>query len=334
MRLERDVMSDPLQPFLDRQGVVILDGGLATELEARGERLDDPLWSAAVLLDRPERIRQVHEDYLRAGADCLVTASYQATFEGLARRGLSAAEADRVLRRSVAVADEARRSFCSVPGRDEGRLPPLVAASVGPYGAYLADGSEYRGDYGLTVGELSEFHRRRLEVLSDAGADLLAVETIPSLAEVRALLELLERLPGPPAWVSFSCRDGRHLCDGTPLRRAVRLVSECGRVVAVGVNCTAPRHLTSLLREAAAVSRLPLVAYPNSGEGWDAASRRWLAGDESSRLRRECLTWRSLGARLVGGCCRTGPADIAALRSILVASPGQSPASPSSDRVS
>lgn len=325
-------MSDPLQPFLDRQGVLVLDGGLATELEMRGEALDDPLWSAAVLLERPERVRQVHEDYLGAGADCVVTASYQASFEGLGRRGASGSEAEAVLRRSVELAEEARRRFWGdlEEGGRRGRLWPLVAASIGPYGAFLADGSEYRGDYGLTVDELIGFHRRRLEVLSAAGADLLAIETIPSMPEARALVDLLEAVPGPPAWISFSCRDGRHLCDGTPLATAAALASECDRVVAVGVNCTAPRFVSSLLREAAAATDLPLVAYPNSGEGYDAASRRWLPGSESALLREQCAEWRALGARLVGGCCRTRPADIAALRSILVTETDQ-PEAPDRD---
>lgn len=308
---------DPIAPFLDRQGVLVLDGGLATELEARGESLADPLWSAAVLLERPERVREVHEAYLRAGADCVITASYQASFEGLARRGLSARESEEVLSRSVALADQARKSFWE-GGRSSDRLRPLVAASIGPYGAYLADGSEYRGDYGLSRQELAAFHGRRLRLLAASGADLLALETIPSWTEALALVDLLENTSGPPAWISFSCRDEERLCDGTPIERAVESVGGCRRIAAVGINCTAPRFVGGLLRRAGRVSRLPLVAYPNSGEGYDAASRAWLPGSESGLIFDRCHSWRALGARLIGGCCRTRPADIARLRTVLL----------------
>lgn len=319
MRWQAD---DPLGPFLERQGVVVLDGGLATELEARGESLADPLWSAAVLLERPERIRDVHEAYLSAGADCVITASYQASFDGLARRGLSPEECEEVLLRSVALAEEARRRFWE-GARPVGRLRPLVAASIGPYGAYLADGSEYRGDYGVGRDALVDFHGRRLGVLAASGSDLLAIETIPSSIEALALVEILERTPGPPAWMSFSCRDERRLCDGTPIERVVEAVGDCDRLLAVGVNCTAPRFVAGLLRRAAQVSRLPLVAYPNSGEGYDAASRSWLPGSESALLVDRCDSWRALGARLIGGCCRTRPEDIARLRARLVDGPDQ-----------
>ena len=193
---------DPLAPLLESQGVIVLDGGLATELEARGEDLDDELWSAKVLMDKPGVIRQVHLDYLRAGADCVVSASYQATFEGFARQGLTGLETDSLLRRSVSLALEARRRYWA-ENQDPSRLRPLVAASVGPYGAFLADGSEYTGGYALNRRELREFHRRRLEVLAESGADLLACETIPSIEEARALCDLLEEGSGVPAWMTF-----------------------------------------------------------------------------------------------------------------------------------
>jgi homocysteine S-methyltransferase len=212
----------------------------------------------------------------------------------------------------------ARDELCG-ERREAGERPrPLVAASVGPYGAFLADGSEYRGDYGLDVEALVEFHRRRLEVLAASGADQLAVETVPSYPEAVALGELLGASAGLPAWVAFSCRDGRTLWDGTPLRRAVAAVASVPRVLAVGVNCTAPELITSLLREAAAVTDKPLVAYPNSGESYDAAARSWRPAARSIDWREACLEWHRAGARLIGGCCRTGPADVAALRSALV----------------
>src|SRR4051794_6322357 len=229
---------NPLQPFLDCSGAVILDGGLATELERRGADLRDPLWSAKLLVENPGLIRDVHLDYFRAGADVGTSASYQASFLGFCRRGLSPREAGDLLRLSVRLVQEARDAFMAEA--PAGRLRPLVAASVGCYGAYLADGSEYRGDYDLTAEDLIDWHRPRLETLLDAGPDLLACETIPCLAEAEALVRLLEEFPAVPAWLSFSCRDGAHLWTGEPFAEAVRIASAARNVAAVGVNCTAP----------------------------------------------------------------------------------------------
>jgi homocysteine S-methyltransferase len=270
--------SSPLAPFLERSGVVVLDGGLATTLQDRGYDLDDPLWSARLLLTRPDAVREVHRDYLDAGADCLITATYQASIPGLQAEGLSEERAARLLRDAVATAREARDEFFE--GReqpDEGRARPIVAASVGPYGAYLADGSEYRGNYRITRGELLAFHEPRWEALIDSEADLLACETIPSAQEAEVLLGLLEQTPGFPAWVSFSCRDGERISDGTPLSDCVALFEECDSVIAVGVNCTAPRHVNSLIervRHAAPTKRV--VVYPNSGQTYDAERREWV----------------------------------------------------------
>ncbi len=308
--------SNPLTPFLEAQGVVILDGGLATELEARGEELDDELWSAKVLRDNPGVVRQVHLDYLRAGADCVVSASYQATFEGFARQGLTGLETESLLRRSVSLALEARRTFW-VENQDPGRLRPLVAASVGPYGAFLADGSEYTGGYALNRRELREFHRRRLEVLADSGADLLACETIPSIEEAQALCDLLEEGSGVPAWMTFSCRDGERISDGTPFAEAVAVAVACTRVIAVGINCTAPEVIGQLLASAGKVTK-PLVVYPNSGESWDGADKQWVQTESHADPVALCSGWRALGVELLGGCCRTGPDDIRAMRARLI----------------
>jgi homocysteine S-methyltransferase len=310
---------NPLTPFLEAQGVVLLDGGLATELEAQGEVLDDQLWSAKVLQGNPEVIRQVHLDYLRAGADCLVSASYQATFEGFARQGLTEEQTADLLRLSVALAIEARNLFWD-ENQDPSRRWPLVAASVGPYGAYMADGSEYTGDYPLDRRGLSEFHGPRLEVLAASGADLLACETIPSIEEAGALCDLLDSTEGIPAWVTFSCRDGKHLSDGSLFAEAIALASECSRVVAVGINCTPPEFVSELLSTIGRV-RKPLVVYPNSGEGWDAVAKRWTSGVPGGDPVDLCGDWRSLGAGVIGGCCRIGPADIAAMRARLLAPP-------------
>jgi homocysteine S-methyltransferase len=312
---------NPLQPLLDQTGVVILDGALATELERRGADLNDPLWSAKILLEQPQLIRQVHYDYFVAGANVATTASYQATFEGFARRGLSPAQAADLMRRSVQLAIEAREQFLydqqtahqQSPQAPKSKIqnPKLfVAASVGPYGAYLADGSEYRGDYGLTVEQLMDFHRPRLAVLAASGADLLACETIPCLAEGEALVRLLAEFPEAKAWLSFSCCEESHVCHGETFAECVALANCSAQIVAVGLNCTAPRFVESLLQSAAGVTQKPLLVYPNSGERWDAANHCWLPGTGVGNLTAPSLRWYDAGARLIGGCCRTTPADI------------------------
>lgn len=298
------------QPFLARRGVVILDGGLATELERRGAVLDSPLWSAKLLLERPELIRDVHLDYFRAGADVGTSASYQATLPGLVRQGLNQTQAADLLRLSVRLVHEAREEACQQTTWQPGRPRPLVAASAGSYGAYLADGSEFRGDYNLSVQELRDWHRPRVEVLAGSGADLIAFETVPLLREGEAIVRLMEEFPETPAWLSFSCRDDRHLCHGETLAAAVDLVSEAPNIVAVGVNCTAPRHIDGLLASVREIARKPLLVYPNSGESWDAGTRSWQASAGVFDWGAAALRWRDGGAKLIGGCCRTTPATI------------------------
>jgi homocysteine S-methyltransferase len=306
--------SDPLAPFLSGGGALVLDGGLATELEKAGFDLEHPLWSARLLETAPEAIASVHRQYFEAGADCITTASYQATLAGFEREGRSRQEAGALLRRSVTLALEVRDRFWADARDRVGRLRPLVAASIGPYGAFLANGAEYTGDYDLDEAGLREFHRERLTRLAASGADLLACETIPCAAEARALGTLLGESPGPPAWVSFSCRDGERLRDGTPLAECVRLLDPLPRVVAIGVNCTAPAHVESLLRTTVLSTRKPLVAYPNSGESYDAARKAWSGIAKTERWGELGRLWRDAGARLLGGCCRTGPDEVRSLR--------------------
>ncbi len=329
---------NPIVPFLEHQGALILDGGLATELEKRGRDLGDHLWSARLLRDDPDLIRQVHSDYYWAGADCCISASYQATIPGFMRQGLSEEEAIRLIRLSVQLVMEARDGFWEAQGgggageqgriRDwetgrlgdwrleirGGRLRPLVAASVGPYGAYLANGAEYTGDYDLDEDGLVDFHRQRWHILADSGADILACETIPSFAEARALSRLLAETPERFAWFSFSCRDGRHISDGTPLALCAEYLSQFEQVAAVGINCTAPRYIPDLIREVTAVTDKPVIVYPNSGETYDAAENRWLGEAVPAEFGTFSREWRKLGAALIGGCCRTGPAHIRQIR--------------------
>ncbi|NDY93309.1 homocysteine S-methyltransferase [Ideonella livida] len=326
---------NPLAPFLAQGGHLLLDGALATELERRGADLNDPLWSARVLLEQPELIEAVHLDYFRAGADVATTASYQATFEGFARRGLHPDQAADLMRRAVQLAVNARNRFwaehcaehgaaagLATPPADPaqpvaGRHRPLVAASVGPYGAYLADGSEYRGHYGQSPQALADFHRPRLQVLARAGADLLACETLPSLTEALALAALMDTEQAV-GWISFSCRDARHTCEGQPLADCAAALEPFASVLALGVNCTAPQHVAALLASARPHTTKPLLAYPNGGEVYDAVSKTWRAdpahaGGTAATLADHAQDWAHCGARLIGGCCRTGPADISAL---------------------
>ena len=311
-------MNNPFQPFLEKSGVVVLDGALATELERRGADLNDPLWSAKMLLEAPELIRQVHYDYFVAGADVTISASYQATFAGFAKRGLDAAQAAQLMRLSVHLAQQARAEFWADPAHQVGRVRPLVVASIGCYGAFLHDGSEYRGDYGLSVEQLIDFHRPRLAVLADSGADLLACETIPCQAEAEALVQLLADFPATPAWLSFSCCDEAHVCHGERLADCVALANRLEQIVAVGLNCTPPRYVTELLRSVNGVTAKPLLVYPNSGETWQAAGNCWLPTEVTAEFGSLARLWYEAGARLIGGCCRTTPADIQQIRQSLV----------------
>ncbi len=290
-----DVMPDVtpgLAAAIDRAPVV-LDGGLATLLEARGHDLSSDLWSARLLRDDPAAIVAAHREFFEAGAQVATSASYQASFAGFATLGLDREAAAALMTRSVELAREAR---------DASRPEGWVAASVGPYGAVLADGSEYRGDYGLGVAELREFHRPRLAVLADAGADVLAVETIPCLAEVEALLAELDG-SGLTAWLSLSA-DGDHTRYGEPLAEAWRMAADVAEIIAVGVNCCVPGDVTIALTDAP----VPAVAYPNSGQGWDAEARAWtgVSAFDAGAVQQ----WLAAGVRLVGGCCRVGPDDI------------------------
>jgi homocysteine S-methyltransferase len=310
--------------FLEQQGFLLLDGGLATELESRGENLHDPLWSARILITAPEKIADIHYAYFLAGADVAITSSYQATFPGLRAAGLTAQQSERLIRHSVVVALQARDRFWSDPQNRIGRLRPLIAASIGPYGAFLHDGSEYRGDYQISRKELKAFHLDRLTVLCNSGADLIACETIPALAEAEVLTELLSEGPNIQAWISFSCRDGAHISDGTEFSVAIAAVVDSEAVVAAGLNCTAPRFVNKLLDQARHVTDKPLVAYPNSGELYDAESCDWQSANEIGMIEQAARGWRDRGALLIGGCCRTTPETIRRIRTALTCSPAYS----------
>lgn len=292
------------------EGLLTLDGGLATELEARGADLNDDLWSAKLLLENPEAIAAVHGAYLEAGADCIGTATYQASFEGFRARGLTEPESEALFRLAVRLAVDARDAFWSEPRKRKDRKRPLVASSLGPYGAMLADGSEYRGDYDVSSSDLRVFHEARWRAVLGQGADLTAWETVPSEAEAFVLADLLRERPDEAAWISVSCRDERSICDGTPLRDVAAQLDSVANLVALGINCTHAAFIGPLIAEARAVSTKPIVVYPNSGGRFDAENKRWETPTEAIDWSSAVRNWVAAGATAVGGCCRVGPADI------------------------
>ncbi len=293
---------------LDLTAVQVLDGGMATELEKLGCDLSGPLWSARILRDQPEKIAVVHAGYLAAGADIILTASYQVSAEAYAEVGLSAGDAAADLRESVRIAEDVR---AGCPDR-----AILIAASLGPYGAALHNGAEYHGNYEISFDELVAFHARRIAVIAGTNADLIAFETVPSLEEARAIVAALKPYPGIAAWVSFICRDGSHTAHGEPISLCGGLLDSVPQVAAVGVNCTAPTFITPLVRALKATTAKPIVIYPNSGEGWDADTRSWTGTADAASFAESVREWRKAGAQIIGGCCRTGPEHVRAIRGV------------------
>ena len=304
-------MNEKLQNIFQKNRIMVIDGSMSTALEQMGADLNHALWTARVLAEQPELVRNVHMDYFRAGADCGITASYQATIPGLVKNGYTEEEAEEILRRSIRLFCEARQTWWENEGEAAGRAWPLCLAAIGPYGAYLADGSEYRGNYSITDEELWEFHRRRMEVLwgeGNSGADLLLIETIPSLREALICAELAESL-GADYWISFSCKDGIHNNEGTRL-------SDCAKALCsgsvphehlqmLGVNCTDPRYVTSLIQELKSCTDLPIAVYPNSGDQYDPSTKTWKKAGAGMAFGAWASEYMKAGANAVGGCCTT-----------------------------
>jgi homocysteine S-methyltransferase len=300
---------------LDLTGLHVLDGGLATELEQRGFALNSPLWSAQVLQDSPEAIVAVHRDYLEAGADCLLTASYQVSVEGFQKigyapqaAGQAAAEA---FRTSVILAEKARSEY---QARTQRKI--WIAASLGPYGAMLHNGAEYHGNYECSFAELVGFHSRRIAVLAETDADFLAFESIPSGEEAKAILAALEHYPDLGAYLSFTCKDGTHVSHGEKLRECAELLNQTPQVIGIGINCTRPELIGSLTAELAQVTSKPIIVYPNSGEQWDAKNGCWFGEETIKEFRELAVKWRAAGAQWIGGCCRTGPEHVRAVADV------------------
>lgn len=303
-----------LKDLLAEESCLILDGALGTELESRDYDVSGHLWSAKYLLDNPQVLKEIHEDYLQAGADILTTASYQASLPGLLQAGVEEEESLALIRLTVSLAQEAREEvWANLPEQEKSQRPyPLISGDIGPYAAYLADGSEYTGDYHLTQKDYQAFHRPRIAALLEAGCDLLGIETIPNLGEAAAILVLLEQeFPEVEAYMSFVAKDGSHIADGSPIEEVASLCAKSKQVLALGINCSSPVFFDELLQKIKSKTDKPLVAYPNSGEVYDGEKKTWHEGEGGeTSLVQYAKNWQVLGAKIIGGCCRTRPSHI------------------------
>jgi len=293
---------------------LLLDGGLSNELERQGCDLNQKLWSAKLLEANPDAIVLAHLAYLESGAQCIITSSYQATIPGFMAIGYDKSTASELIIKSVQLAEEARsRYMLSHPHQSK----PLIAASIGPYGAYLADGSEYRGDYNISDQELADFHEPRINLLDNSTADILACETIPSFQEASVLAAILKN-KNKPAWISFSCKDGKHISDGTPIEKCAAFFARHPTVFAMGVNCTSPHYISELIQSIKIKSGdKKIVVYPNSGAVYHAESKTWSGLSDLSSCEVMVKEWMSLGADIIGGCCGIGPEQIKAMGKII-----------------
>ena len=307
-----------LRDALDLTGLRVLDGGLATELERAGCDLASALWSGEVLRTQPEKVLAVHRSYLEAGADCLLTASYQVSAMGFREIGLAAPAAEQAARsaiqQSIALAEQARREYAQTElaaGRKSRSI--WIAGSLGAYGAALHNGAEFHGRYSIGHAELVDFHTERIDAMLETAADFLAFETVPSLAEAEAILEALVGYPKVAAYVSFTCQDDDHTGHGEPIQDCARLLDPEPQIIAIGINCTAPRYILPLIRKIRAVTDKRIAVYPNSGETWVSESRSWAGTSDPHAFGDMAQQWRGAGADWIGGCCRTGPEHIRAI---------------------
>lgn len=295
--------------IMKKKDLLIMDGAMATELERKGLDLNDALWSAKVLAEKPEAIREVHYDYFVNGADCSTSASYQATVEGYCSRGYTKEEAEELIARSIKVLKEAREQWWEKEGKDSRRCYPLVAASIGPYGAYLADGSEYTGNYDCTEEEYRAFHLHRMEILKEAGADIFAVETMPRLDEAVACAKMLEELECD-YWVSFSFKNSGQINDGTSVEEVAETLKGYPHLKFIGVNCTAPVFVEKIVKRFKELTEVPVCVYPNRGEEYDPVTKTWKGARDGKTYLDWVREWYQAGASAIGGCCRTKPEDI------------------------
>jgi homocysteine S-methyltransferase len=312
-----------LKDVLEQTGHMVIDGSMGTGLELQGCNLKDKLWTAKVLAETPDKVKEVHLEYFRVGADCGITCSYQATIPGLTAHGYSQAEAEEIITRSVKVFLEARDEWFNKEKHETNRAYPLCLAGCGPYGAYLSDGSEYRGHYGVSDQVLRDFHQRRAQLLWKAGADLLLFETQPSLHEVLIEADIAEKL-GADYWISFSCQNGKLTNEGDDLTECARILSKGHpHLQMLGVNCTPPKYMTEAIKNLKAGTDLPIAVYPNSGEVYDAKTKTWHGVTDSQKSFGDyAKEWFQAGAAAVGGCCQTSASHIAQVTKIRNAKEG------------
>lgn len=307
-------MSDLIATDLKYRKGLVVDGAMATELEKRGVDTSSDLWSATALIDHPDEIIAVHKSYFENGADVATTNTYQANVSKFMELGWSESESEALIVKAVELARTACDEYYGSLSDDERkkRAPdPLIAGSVGPYGAYLADGSEYRGDYNLTKAEFQEFHYSRMQLLDQAGVDLFAFETQPNFDEANALVDLLmDKFPKQQAWLTFSVKDEETLCDGTSLAEAVKYFNGADQISAIGVNCTTLENINEIIRNIHQVTDKPIIVYPNNGDIYDPETKTWQANPQADTFKDLVPEWLDAGAKLIGGCCRTTPSDI------------------------
>lgn len=326
--------------IIKEKGSLVLDGAFGTELERHGCDIHDKLWSSKMLIENPDIIKKVHISYLAAGADIIESSGYQATVAGFKSQGFGTEEAIDLVKLSVRLAVQARNEFLEAKANgaltlrgitlgeetsegvkyfSEGALPkPLVAASVGPYGAFLADGSEYRGDYGVQTEYLEVFHIPRLALFCEENPDIIACETIPSYDEAIAVARALSdpfTTKGIPAWISFSCKDEHHISSGETIIKCAEMIDKVRPVTGIGINCTAPEYVESLIKDIRSVTDKPIAVYPNLGETYDEVTKTWSGGQMS--FIEYIDIWRKAGANIIGGCCRTNPDVIGEVANIL-----------------
>ncbi len=301
---------------LEETKIMVIDGAMSTALEELGCDLNDALWSAKVLIESPEKIKEVHKNYFAAGADCSISASYQATIPGFIKRGFTEAEAESLIVRSVELLKEAREEWWEESGKAAGRAYPITACAVGPYGAYLADGSEYKGNYGVSDEVLREFHKRRMELLWNAGGDILAIETIPSMDEAILLAEMVEEM-GAGCWITFSCKNETEVCEGQKISDCAKALSKFKCVQAIGINCTAPHLVASLIGEIKQVCDTPVIVYPNSGAEYDPETKTWSRPEGCKPYGEFAKDWKDAGAELIGGCCCTTAKNICEVHGVV-----------------
>ncbi len=304
-----------IETLKQNKSLIVMDGAMGTELESHGYDVNDALWSAKFLKENPDAIKEIHKDYLRAGSDIITCASYQATIQGFLKAGYTEAEGEELIRRSLEIAISARNDWWEEEGKDSGRPFPVVAGDIGPYGAYLADGSEYTGSYSLTYEGYRDFHFKRMQILKDAGADIFAVETCPKLEEAIAEAKMLEELEAD-YWISFTFRSETEISDGTSIDKVCEALKEFPHLKALGVNCTPPEKVNGIIKNYRDLTELPICVYPNSGEIYDGIEKVWNGAPDGRTYIERAEDWLRLGAAWIGGCCRTTPKDIRAVASL------------------